>query len=339
MTTDVLDTSVTELRTSVSDRTDTRNESRRSERLRSVRPATALVVPTLNPGESFKDWLEAVNRQTIQPDHRLVIDSASTDRTVSMALEAGFRVSSIRRRDFSHGGTRQWAVNSLKSTDIIVFLTQDALPANERALETLLAAFNDPQVAAAYGRQLPRHEADPIEAHARLFNYPGQSHVRSHNDIPELGIKSSFLSNSFAAWRRSALLEVGGFPRHTIQNEDAWVASKLILAGYKIAYCAEAEVFHSHGYNWQQEFKRYFDIGVFHARDPWIREKFGAAGSEGKRFVISELKHLARHGPRFIPAAFIRTGLKLLGFKLGNNEDRLPLWLKRRLTTNKTYWK
>lgn len=313
--------------------------SDREERGHRVRPTTALVVPTLNPGESFQSWLEALDRQTLQPDQRLLIDSASTDRTISLALEAGFRVRSIRREHFSHGGTRQSAVKSLDGADIIIFLTQDAILADERSLERLLDAFNDPQVAAAYGRQLPRPGADPIEAHARLFNYPENDHVRSRQDIPTLGIKSSFLSNSFAAWRRDALLEVGGFPRHTIQNEDAWVASKLILAGYKIAYSADATVSHSHGYSWRQEFKRYFDIGVFHARDPWIGKSFGTAASEGKRFVVSELRYLAKLGPRFIPSACIRTALKLLGFKLGNHEARLPLWLKRQLTTNKSYWK
>ncbi len=302
-------------------------------------PTTALVVPTLNPGVSFKKWLEALGRQTVQPDQRLLIDSASTDHTISLALEAGFRVRSIRREDFSHGGTRQSAVDSLAEADIVIFLTQDAVLADSRALERLIAAFRDPLVAAAYGRQLPRPEADPIEAHARDFNYPACGHVRSRHDIPNLGIKCSFLSNSFAAWRRKALLEIGGFPKHTIQNEDAWVTSKLILSGFRIAYCAEATVFHSHRHTWRQEFGRYFDIGVFHARDNWILNEFGTARSEGRRFVISEFKYLAEHGPRFIPSAIIRTGLKLLGFKLGSNEDRLPVWLKRRLTTNKTYWK
>lgn len=309
------------------------------EDLHRNQPTTALVVPTLNPGVSFKLWLEALGRQTVQPDQRLLIDSASTDHTISLALEAGFRVRSIRREDFSHGGTRQLAADSLAEADIIIFLTQDAVLADSRALERLIAAFRDPQVAAAYGRQLPRPGADPIEAHARHFNYPACSHVRSRHDIPNLGIKCSFLSNSFAGWRRKALLEIGGFPKHTIQNEDAWVASKLVLSGYRIAYCAEATVFHSHCHTWRQELKRYFDIGVFHARDSWILNEFGTAGSEGKRFVISELKYLAEHGPRFIPSAITRTGLKLLGFKLGNNEDKLPLWLKRRLTTNESYWK
>jgi len=301
-------------------------------------PTTALVVPTLNPGDNFRAWIESVKQQTVKPDRVLVVDSSSTDRTVVLALEAGFEVQCIRRDQFSHGGTRQAIVNRLPKCEIILFLTQDAILSRPDSLKRLLAPFSDPRVGAAYGRQEPVPGAGPIESHARLFNYPDRSHRLSKQDIPYLGIKTSFISNSFAAWRRSALVEIGGFPKHTIQNEDAYAASKLIMSGYKIAYCAEATVHHSHRYSYWQEFRRYFDIGVFHARESWIRKSFGNADGEGTRFVRSEMSFLTRCNPLLIPSAIIRTGLKLLGFKLGCVERRLPVCSKRIFSTNKRYW-
>ncbi|MEW5995275.1 MAG: rhamnosyltransferase, partial [Candidatus Zixiibacteriota bacterium] len=77
---------------------------------------------------------------------------------------------------------------------------------------------------------------------------------------------------------------------------------------------------------------------VFHARDRWIREYFGQAEGEGLRFVKSEINYLRKHDIRRIPSAILRTGLKLTGYKLGNSEQRLPNWLKRRLSMNRQYW-
>jgi rhamnosyltransferase len=295
-------------------------------------------VPTLNPGEQFKDWLTALKNQSLRPDRLVVVDSASTDTTVAVAIEAGFEVNVIQRDKFSHGGTRQQMVKRLNDCEIVVFMTQDALLSGPRSLANLVAPFRDRSIAAAYGRQLPVAGATAIEAHARLFNYPDKSHTRSKRDVLYLGIKTSFISNSFAAWRRSALIDIGGFPDHTIQNEDAYAASKLIMAGHRIAYCAEATVLHSHRYGYWQEFRRYFDIGVFHARDRWIRKSFGQAGSEGLRYVKSEIRYLARRNPLLIPSAVVRTALKLIGFKLGCLEGTLPVPIKKIFSMNRRFW-
>ncbi|RKX24777.1 MAG: rhamnosyltransferase [Candidatus Zixiibacteriota bacterium] len=309
-----------------------------AEAAKSTSFKTALVLPTLNAAPDLVSWLAALRTQTLVPDRLLLVDSSSNDDTVQIAQQAGFETTVIPREEFSHGGTRQMCVNQLEGSDIVVFLTQDAMLASPNAIEKLLSRFNDPKVAAAYGRQLPRREADPIEAHARLFNYSDETRVKSLDDIPRLGIKTAFISNSFAAYRRKALMEAGGFPSHTIQNEDTYVASKLILAGWKVAYVAEAAVYHSHPFTIGDEFRRYFDIGVFHARDRWIRESFGQAEGEGMRFVKSELRYLKKSKPSVIPSAILRTAMKLLGYKLGNREQVLPLWLKRAMSKNRRYW-
>jgi len=300
---------------------------------------TALVLPSLNAGEGLPEWLTALKRQTIQPHKLLLVDSASTDRTVELAQQAGFEVVGIARENFSHGGTRQMCVARLTDYDLIVFVTQDAVLARPQSLENLLRAFADREVGAAYGRQLPRPQAGPIEAHARLFNYPNCTQVKSKADIPRLGLKTAFISNSFAAYRRTALLEAGGFPSDTIQNEDTFAASRMILNGWKVVYAGDAPVYHSHPLSVGQEFRRYFDIGVFHARAPWIREEFGHAEGEGWRFVRSELGYLCHRRPTAIPSALLRTGIKLIGYKLGSCEKKLPHGLKTRLSGNKTYWR
>lgn len=294
-----------------------------------------LIVPTLNAGKDWEAWLKAFAQQTRKPDRLLLIDSSSTDGTVALARGNGFSVQLIAKTDFNHGGTRQMGVGMMPDAEIIVFLTQDALLANPDAIERLLAAFADAKVGAAYGRQLPHRNAGPIAAHARLFNYPPASQVRSLEDKSRLGIKTAFISNSFAAYRRSALMQAGGFPVHTIMNEDTFVVGKMLVNGWKIAYCADAQVFHSHDYNFLDEFKRYFDIGVFHTHSAWLQGLFGGASAEGLRFVLSELQFLSKQAPWLIPSALLRTGLKWLGYKMGGT---LPDAISRCFSLHQAYW-
>ncbi|HEY0666333.1 MAG TPA: glycosyltransferase family 2 protein [Gallionella sp.] len=298
----------------------------------------ALCVPTLNAGATWNGWLSAWSAQSVRPP-ALVIDSGSTDATPSLAAAAGLQVHSIPRASFNHGGTRQMAAGMLADAEFVVYLTQDAILASPHSISNLLVAFDDPEVGAVCGRQLPHRDAGPIAAHARHFNYPESSAIRSAADIPALGIKTAYLSNSFAAYRKSALTAVGGFPQDVIFGEDMCVAARMLLSGWKLAYRADAAVHHSHDYRMTQEFRRYFDIGVMHAREPWLLRRFGKPEGEGARFVISETAWLLRRAPQLLPSAWLRTLLKLAGYRLGKAESALPLWLKRRLGMYQGYWK
>ena len=296
-----------------------------------------ICVPTLNAGDGFIESLRQLTVGTIVP-RVLVVDSSSDDNTADLARGAGFEVVSIARSEFNHGRTRQFAAELLADCEIVAFLTQDALIDSADSLDNLMNAFGDGEVGAAYGRQLPHVDAGVFGAHARLFNYPEQSEVRAIADIPLRGIKVAFLSNSFAAYRRDALMTVGGFPANVILSEDMVVGARMLLAGWKIAYCANATVRHSHDYTISQEFKRYFDIGVFHARESWILKTFGRPEGEGGRFVLSELRYLAKRAPWLVPESLIRTALKYLGYRLGRAEARLPLGIKRNLSMHRQYW-
>lgn len=298
----------------------------------------ALCFPTMNAESTGPLIIAALKQQSLQNLTVLIIDSESTDRTAEIFFRHGFLYQTIPRRSFNHGATRQLAVELFPEAEIIIFMTQDAILADPSSLQHLVDVFADPLVGVAYGRQLPAPDATPIAAHARRFNYPAESYVRTKADIPRYGIKTAFLSNSFAAFRRNALLAVGGFPSSVILSEDTMVATKMLLSGWKIAYCAEATCYHSHNYSLVKEFQRYFDIGVFHAREAWYLKELGGAEGEGKRFVRSELRYLRRHAPALIPAALLRSALKFLGYRLGRLEHSLPRWLKLALSMNRGFW-
>jgi rhamnosyltransferase len=301
-------------------------------------PSIAVVVPTLNASDVWPRFAASL-RGAISADRVLILDSSSTDGTADLAHLAGFQVHTIARDEFNHGGTRQLAVELLPDAEIVVFLTQDAVVSDSNAINQLVQSFSDPQVAGAFGRQLPRPSAGPIEAHARLFNYSTQSGTRTLASREQLGFKAIFISNSFAAYRRDALMSVGGFPEDVIFGEDTIAAAKLLQSGWKIAYVAEARVYHSHSYTWIQDFRRYFDIGVLHARESWLLKEFGSAGGEGGRFVRSEINYLWPQHGWLLPSALIRTALKLAGYRLGRNERLIPVAWKRKVSMYRSFWR
>jgi rhamnosyltransferase len=299
---------------------------------------SSVIIPTLNASTDWPRFASAL-LACVSPGHVLIVDSESDDGTPDLARSAGFRVVTFPRRDFNHGATRQWAMQFAGDAEILIYLTQDAVLASPESIPRLLSVFDDGSVGAAFGRQLPRPGADAIERHARLFNYPSESSVRSFAGRAELGFKSIFLSNSFAAYRREALAAVGGFPSDVIFGEDTVTAARLLKHGWKIHYVAEAAVYHSHAYTLPQEFRRYFDVGVLHTRERWLRQEFGGTGGEGKRFVLSELRYLWREAPVLIPSAILRTLVKWAGYQLGQREKSLSVRLKRRLSLYKDFWK
>ena len=300
---------------------------------------TVVLVPTRNPGAQWVEFLQAIDSQTNCPKRIIVLDSESTDGSVQAAQARGHTVHTVKRCRFNHGGTRQAGLEEYaQSADFAVFLTQDAILAQNDALTQLLAAFDDPQVAAAYGRQLPHANASPIAAHARWCNYPEMAHTYTLQDKASEGIKTCFLSNSFAAYRLSAVRQVGGFAPDLILGEDMHLAARLLLAKHAIRYQSSARVYHSHNYSLREEMARYFDTGVFHSRQSWLMRTFGGAGNEGLKFMKSEIRHLWRHAPGHIPQALLRSFVKAVGFKLGLWSRYLPRPLNKQLSMHKGYW-
>ena len=300
----------------------------------------ALIIPTLNASSHLGKLLPAIAMQTLKPDVFLIMDSESNDDTALQCQAAGARVELVSREEFNHGGTRRRATE-LVDADVYVFITQDAIFANENTLKELCSVFlENNSVGATYARQLPHDGADILSAHARSFNYPAKSKLKSMNDAPELGIKTCFMSDSCAAYRGRSLEKVKGFPENVIGSEDAYVGAKIILAGEQIYYNANAEVYHSHNYSLLEEFKRYFDVGVFYGRERWIKEAFGDANKEGFRFIKSEVGALCASGEfvKVLEVVF-RTLLKYAGFKLGYIEEYLPLKVKRHIGMFSNYWK
>ena len=280
-----------------------------------------------------------LKRQTIQPQRILLINTEEEffHSKVFSTLKQG-EIVHITKPEFDHGGTRNQAARMCDG-EIMILLTQDAIPADEYLIENLLKPFEDEEVCAAYGRQMADKKDNPIEAYTRIFNYPKESRIKSKKDLPELGIKTFFCSNVCAAYRKSEYDALGGFPLHTIFNEDMIFAGKRIMAGDRVAYVADAKVIHSHNYKGRQQFHRNFDLAVSQAQHPEVFEGLPSEG-EGIRMVKATAKYLIRSGqPLKVWTLVYQSGCKYAGYFLGKRYKKLPQWMILKCTSSPKYWK
>lgn len=282
----------------------------------------SVLIPTLDAQPYLAPLLGSLIAQTVEAEI-IVVDSSSLDETAAIAQRFGNRVRflQIPRTSFDHGGTRDFALRQAQG-DCICFLTQDALPTDKRYLEKLLSAFDDPDVAAACGRQVARSNAPSYERLTREFNYPAVGRVWRERDIARYGVKAYFFSDVCSAYRRDAYEAVGGFDMPVACNEDMLIAAKLIHAGYALAYMPEASVFHSHTHTLRQEFRRNALIGqtMQAYRDRLVGANAKAEGVKLVRHVSSQLfreRELLQ-----IPVFGAHVGARLLGNQAGKRRGK-----------------
>lgn len=301
-----------------------------------------VLIPTYKPDKNFITNIQRLQEQEY-PVHKIIIMNTEErfwrESGVESRLECShLEIHHVTANEFDHGGTRHQGMEYSKA-DIVICMTQDALPKDQHLVTRLLEGLAQPGAAVAYARQLPYKDCGILEAYTRGFNYPDANRVKTIKDLPELGIKTYFCSNVCAAYKRNVYLELGGFTRRTIFNEDMIFAGKAIQAGYGAVYCAKAQVFHSHNYSCVQQFRRNFDLAVSQADHP---EVFRGIPSEreGLRMVTQSGRYLCRiKKPYLIPQLLVVSGFKLIGYQMGKRYKRLPGWLVMKCTMNQTYWR
>jgi len=269
------------------------------------------VIPIFNPESSFVYAMIPLLRKQTLTLSLLLINSGKND------IDAlGSKIIKLSQSEFNHANTRNLALNY--EADFYLFMTQDATPYDEFLVENLLKAFEDTDVVVAYARQIPYKDADAIEVFARTTNYPPISKVKSQDDLPTMGIKTFFCSDSCAMYRASYFQKVDGFKKDLNTNEDMEFAARAIMDGKKVAYVAEAKVYHSHHFTCKDIWERYRSIGRFFKENRWILEevsRYSKAESTGFKQALFELKYLLQHSPLAVPRSIIVSIVKYIAFK------------------------
>lgn len=303
------------------------------------KPTVDVIIPSYKPDHKLSELIAMLQKQTYPIDHILIINTEECFWKQELIQDmTGVEIFHIKQKEFDHGGTRRLG-ESFSNADILVYMTQDAVPADRQLIRQLIRPFQKSQVKASYARQLPAEDCRIIERYTRDFNYPEKSFIKSAENLPEMGIKTFFCSNVCAAYDHKVYKELGGFPKRAIFNEDMIYAGHLIQAGYSIAYQAEAQVVHSHNYSGWQQFSRNFDLAVSQVQNPDVFEGIKSE-SEGIRLVKQTASYLKNLGKGYLIFQLIyMSGCKYLGYRMGRLYKKLPFFFVEKCSMNKSFWK
>ena len=205
-------------------------------------PPATILLRTFNAGADLPALLERLREQSRKPHELLVVDSGSTDGTPDRARRAGARIVTLSATRFTHAVSTNLGFREARG-EVVVMLSQDAIPADRRWLEALLEPLEDSGVAAVFGRQLPRPRCFPLERWELERSYPAS---------PPAALP---YSNVNSAARRS-VWETVPFDESVQIAEDRLWAQAVEARGHRIVYCPAAAVTHSHTYTVAQVYAR-----------------------------------------------------------------------------------
>jgi rhamnosyltransferase len=301
----------------------------------------SIVIPVKNGGDGLVRCLDAIREQIIGEEIEIVVvDSGSTDGSVTVARAHGAVVFEIPPHEFTHGASRNLGASRARG-ELLVFISQDAFPVGKRWAERLTQPLReDPDVAGVYGGQLPHPTASPPERYFLGFLYGQTPRRQRAARREELSMETTLFSNVNAAMPR-AIWERFPFVEDIVMSEDQEWSRRVLLEGYSVAYEPEAAVRHSHDYTLAAAFRRFFDSGASAERAYLAGERQAARvlRSAAIRYARGEAAWLWQTGQRrWLPYAAVYEGTKMLGLLLGANHRRLSVRLKRRLSAMPSAW-
>ncbi len=227
-------------------------------------PRVSIIIPSYNGGAVLKEALEALfNQDTELAFEVIVIDSGSTDGSVEWLKGQPLRLVEIAHEKFNHGLTRNYGIE-LARGEFVVLMTQDALPADNRWLDSLINPFfEDNLVAGVYARQLPRSDADVLTKRHLNSWLTGRtkravSYIKNKDEYEAKNPMEKYFFCSFddvcSAIRKSLCKKIPYV--ETDFAEDIVWSKKVLEAGFKIVYEPGARVVHSHSRSLLSEYRR-----------------------------------------------------------------------------------
>jgi len=298
----------------------------------------SFILPTKNVPRTIGPLLEAIYSQEYDGEIEVLIMDSSDDATPDIARRFPVRLVRVEPSDYNYGRTRNEGA-TMTDGELLIFLSTDIEIRDDRWLAKLTLPFSDPQVAGVYGRQIAKESAAPMERFFILSAYPPESRV-SVLGAKDLNQGLVLFSNNNSAVRRSVWEKIR-LPE-MLKSEEAEWAVRVLMAGYKIVYAADAAVYHSHRYTLSQVFREYFDSGAtmptLH-RDKVIDYSMVRVFRDGLSFVFREYRFMLKNGYwRWLPYAVLYDFMKFFGIFLGSKQKYMPRRLRRALCKKKNHW-
>lgn len=230
-------------------------------------PLVSIIILTKNAATFLPDTLPAIINQQADFEYEvLAIDSGSQDGSLELLSHYPVRVVQIPPESFNHGETRNLGARSASpESEFVVFLSHDALPANSSWLKCLVnPLLNDPQVAGAFSRHIPRLGADAsvVRQLVQLTQSGGSQRLVKQMPSSEKEFEANkffyvFFSNTSSILRKS-IWEKWPFPRADFAEDAIW-AEQVLRAGHRIVFEPESMIVHSHNYSLAEQFRQNVD--------------------------------------------------------------------------------
>ena len=273
-----------------------------------------VAIPTYNAADWLSQLLGGIYAQkTKRKVEILIIDSGSTDGTLEILKHhPKVRLHQIANSEFSHGGTRNLAVEMAKG-QYVLFLTQDAIPAHKYWLEAMVEPFElSDKVGCVVGKQIPWPDA-PVTIKREVYSVfrglgpdDSISLARQNKFTEKMGLVNTFMSNTNSAVRKDLHAQIPF--RQVNYAEDQGLGIDMLKAGYYKAYAPLGSVNHSHDYGVGEYFRRKFDEYV------GLRETTGYTATAGVRELMLGSAKATLRDWQFL----LRDGQYSLGQKLAN---------------------
>lgn len=295
-------------------------------------PRVSIILPTLNGERDLRRLLPMLAKQELDGGFEIrAIDSDSSDATRALLEQSGALVTRIAKSEFKHGPTRNLAVRGSRA-ELLVFLSQDALPRDEHFLTELARAFDDERVAGAYSRILPHDDNDPLTKRT-VLDAPEASDVASSRDLDAIGSlerlapreRARFVTfNNVASAIRRSVFEKIPFPDVEFGEDSAWAAAAL-EAGHRITFASKSVVLHAHRYDMRSAFERYRIDAAFQrtTHGNIVRPDLASVVRGVAHEILRDAQFVARHGGELhlLRSPVLRTA-QVLGQYSGSKSPR-----------------
>lgn len=273
-----------------------------------------IICPLFNAEKYIANFDKSLRMQKkVKINEIKYILTESEDNTEKLLKENKIKYKKIKKEEFSHSLVREHA--SFESeADILVFVTQDIVIKDEEWLFNLTKYIDD-EIVATYSRQITKYEN--IEKYTREKNYPEESSIVSKEDIEQLGLRTFFFSDAASAIKRNIFIKLNGYDQKDLPiSEDMYIAYKIIMHGYKIRYCSESIVYHSHNFKLKEIYERYKLTGKFFKENNYL-DQYGTSDS-GVKLAMYVFKRILQERKIGLLFRFpFDMGARYIGMKVG----------------------
>ena len=275
----------------------------------------SIICPLYNAEKYVKNLDKSLRMQKkIHLESIKYVLTESVDNTESILKDLKAKYVQVSKKEFSHSLTREKAAMEAKG-DIIVFITQDVIIRDECWLYNLTKDIAAKKCEAAFSRQVC--ESEGIERYIRPKNYPKESRIVSKEDIEKLGLMTFFFSDASSAIKKDVFVRLNGYDsKKLVISEDMYLAYKIIMNNYRIKYCADSIIIHSHNFTLKQLYKRYYDTGKFFKENSYLqRYNANRSGIALTKYVFKQsiknrdYRTLLNIGPNF--------AVRFIGMQMG----------------------